>query len=150
MGVIRPSRWTTLEIPRRHAKPRTSYPPGSRSPWIPVRPRPRATLLERLAALRARREFVRVHTPALCPAHAISPGPATDVLVGYGWKCDGITGCYPRFDGRNRSGSKTYVLGNIAYTKNNGKEILSIDNRSIWGRELKPGDDNTSGWRARF
>jgi hypothetical protein len=63
----------------------------------------------------------------------------TDVLVGYGWKCDGITGCYPRFDIRNRSGSKTYVLGNIAYTRDNGREILTIDNESIWGKELKPG-----------
>lgn len=63
----------------------------------------------------------------------------TDVLVGYGWTCDGVTGCYARFDVRNRSASKTYVLGNIAYTKNNGKEILSIDNKSIWGKELKPG-----------
>ena len=63
----------------------------------------------------------------------------TDVLVGYGWKCDGISGCYPRFDIRNRSESKTYVLGNIAYTRSNGKEIVAIDNKSIWGKELKPG-----------
>jgi hypothetical protein len=63
----------------------------------------------------------------------------TDVFVGYGWKCDDITGCYPRFDIRNRSGSKTYVLGNIAYTRGNGGQILAIDNKSIWGKELKPG-----------
>jgi hypothetical protein len=31
------------------------------------------------------------------------------------------------------------VLGNIAYTRNNGKEILAIDNKSIWGKELRPG-----------
>ena len=62
----------------------------------------------------------------------------TDVLVGYGWKWEG-TNCHPSFDIRNRSGSKTYVLGNIAYTRHNGQEILGFDNESIWGRELKPG-----------
>jgi hypothetical protein len=62
----------------------------------------------------------------------------TDVLVGYVWKWEGAN-FHPSFDIRNRSGSKTYVLGNIAYTKNNGKEILTFDNKSLWGLELKPG-----------
>jgi hypothetical protein len=59
-------------------------------------------------------------------------------MVGYAWKWEGPN-FHPSFDLRNRSGSKTYVLANIAYTKNGGKEILSIDNKSIWGHELKPG-----------
>lgn len=63
----------------------------------------------------------------------------TDVLVGYCWKWEGSTNFYPSFDIRNRSGSKTYFLGNIAYTKDNGKEILTFDNKSLWGKELKPG-----------
>src|SRR6266852_8533840 len=63
----------------------------------------------------------------------------TDVLVGYSWKRQGFTNFSPSFDIRNRSGSKTYVLGNIAYTKNNGKEVLTFDNKSLWGKELKPG-----------
>jgi hypothetical protein len=62
----------------------------------------------------------------------------TDVLVGYGWKWKG-TEFHPSFDIRNRSGSKTYVLGNIAYTKHRGKELLGFDNKSLWDRELKPG-----------
>ena len=62
----------------------------------------------------------------------------TDILVGYGWKWEGPN-FHPSFDIRNRSGSKTYFLGNIAYTKNNGREIVAIDNKSIWGRELRPG-----------
>ena len=62
----------------------------------------------------------------------------TDVLVGYGWKWRG-TNFYPSLDVRNRSGSRTYVLGNIAYTRNDGKEVIAIDNASIMGRELKPG-----------
>lgn len=62
----------------------------------------------------------------------------TDVLVGYAWKWEGAN-FHPSFDIRNRSGSKTYILGNIAYTKNKGKEILTFDNKSLWGLELKPG-----------
>src|SRR6266478_2870709 len=62
----------------------------------------------------------------------------TDVFVGYNWSWKG-TDYYPNFDIRNLSGSKTYVLANIAYTKNKGKEIVILDNKSIWGRELKPG-----------
>lgn len=62
----------------------------------------------------------------------------TDVLVGYGWKWRGAD-FYPSFDIRNRSSSRTYVLGNIAYTRNDGKEVIAVDNTSIMGKELKPG-----------
>ncbi|MFZ3265185.1 MAG: hypothetical protein WA172_14370 [Terriglobales bacterium] len=62
----------------------------------------------------------------------------TDVEVAYNWSWQGIN-FYPNFDLRNRSGSKTYVLANIAYTRNKGKEIITFDNKSLWGRELKPG-----------
>ena len=62
----------------------------------------------------------------------------TDLEVAYNWSWQGIN-FYPNFDLRNRSGSKTYVLGNIAYTRNNGKEIVAFDNKSLWGSELKPG-----------
>jgi hypothetical protein len=62
----------------------------------------------------------------------------TDVLVGYGWKWNGPN-FYPSFDIRNRSSSRTYVLANITYTRNDGKELLSIDNKSIWGKEIRPG-----------
>ena len=60
------------------------------------------------------------------------------MLVGYNWSWQGAN-FYPNFDIRNRSGSKTYVLANIAYTKKNGKEIITFDNKSLWGYELKPG-----------
>src|SRR6266481_841169 len=62
----------------------------------------------------------------------------TDVMVGYNWSWQG-TNFHPNFDIRNRSGSKIYVIGNIAYTRNNGKEIITFDNKSLWGHELKPG-----------
>jgi hypothetical protein len=62
----------------------------------------------------------------------------TDVMVAYNWSWQG-TNFYPNFDLRNQSGSKTYVLGNIAYTRNNGKQVISFDNKSLWGQELKPG-----------
>lgn len=62
----------------------------------------------------------------------------TDVHVGYVWKWIG-NNFYPSFDIRNLSRSATYVLGNIAYTRNNGREILPFDNQSLWGHELKPG-----------
>jgi hypothetical protein len=63
---------------------------------------------------------------------------ATDIAIGYSWKWEG-TDFHPCFHIRNQSGTKTYLLGNISYTKNKGKDILFIDNKSIWGRELKPG-----------
>ena len=62
----------------------------------------------------------------------------TDVMVGYNWGFQGAN-FWPNLDIRNRSSSKTYVLGNIAYTKDHGKQIVAFDNRSIWGRELRPG-----------
>jgi hypothetical protein len=62
----------------------------------------------------------------------------TDVRIGYVWKWQGAD-FHPSFDIRNLSRSKTYVLGNIAYTKNHGQEILVFDNKSLWGKELKPG-----------
>jgi hypothetical protein len=61
----------------------------------------------------------------------------TDVTVGYSWKWEG-TNFHPSFYIRNQSATKTYLLGNISYTKNDGKEIVFIDNDSIWGKELKP------------
>ncbi|HWZ44271.1 MAG TPA: hypothetical protein VNW97_12405 [Candidatus Saccharimonadales bacterium] len=62
----------------------------------------------------------------------------TDVEVAYNWSCQGIN-FYPNFDLRNRSGSKICVVGNIAYTRGGGKEIVTFDNKSLWGKELKPG-----------
>jgi hypothetical protein len=52
----------------------------------------------------------------------------TDILVGYGWKWEG-SNFHPSFDVRNRSGSKTYFLGNVAYTKNNGLEMVIVASR---------------------
>jgi hypothetical protein len=66
---------------------------------------------------------------------------ATDISVGYSWKWEG-TSFHPSFYIRNQSGTKSYLLGNISYTKNGGKEILFIDNVSIWGKELKSGSIN--------
>jgi hypothetical protein len=66
---------------------------------------------------------------------------ATDVAIGYNWKWEGAN-FHPCFHIRNQSGSKTYLLANISYTKNEGKDILFIDNESIWGTELKPGSVN--------
>jgi hypothetical protein len=79
---------------------------------------------------------------------------ATDVTVSYNWRQEG-TKFHPSFDIRNRSMSKTYVLANIAYSKKN--DVLPADNKSLWGKELKPGsitflDDevapvkNTTSW----
>jgi len=63
---------------------------------------------------------------------------ATDVTVSYNW---GFTGpnYFPNFDIRNRSGSRAYLLANIAYTRNNGREKVWFDNDSIWDEELPPG-----------
>ncbi|HKW87243.1 MAG TPA: hypothetical protein VJN21_00645 [Candidatus Acidoferrales bacterium] len=66
---------------------------------------------------------------------------ATDVRIGYSWKWKD-SNFHPFFDVRNQSGSRSYLLGNISYTKNEGKEILFIDPKSIWGKELKPGSIN--------
>lgn len=66
---------------------------------------------------------------------------ATDIAIGYAWKWEG-TNFHPSFHIRNQSASKTYLLGNISYTKNDGREILFIDNDSIWGKKLEPGSTN--------
>ena len=63
---------------------------------------------------------------------------ATDVTIGYNWKWRDQD-FWPSFDIRNYSGSKTYRLANIAYTKNKGKDIIPFDNESLWGKEMKPG-----------
>lgn len=49
---------------------------------------------------------------------------------------------HPNFDIRNRSKSQTYLLANIAYLKDRGKTLVWIDNKSLWGFELKPGSIN--------
>jgi hypothetical protein len=63
---------------------------------------------------------------------------ATDVTVGYAWKWEGPN-FHPSFDIRNRSGSRTYILANIAYTRKGENNPIAMDNKSIWGKELKPG-----------
>jgi hypothetical protein len=63
---------------------------------------------------------------------------ATDVTVSYNWSWKDKD-CFPNFEIRNRSGSRTYRLANIAYTRNGGIEIVGFDNDSIWGQELGPG-----------
>ena len=63
---------------------------------------------------------------------------ATDIRIGYAWKWDGPN-FHPSFDIRNRSGTQTYRLANIAYTRNDGKEVLYFDNKSIWDKDLVPG-----------
>jgi len=62
----------------------------------------------------------------------------TDVKVNYNWT-QNRAGSRPNFDIRNRSRSKTYLLGNILYRKNNSIVPIAIDNKSLWERELKPG-----------
>jgi hypothetical protein len=62
----------------------------------------------------------------------------TDVTVSYNWGFEG-TDFHPNLVIRNRSGSKSYLLANIAYRRNEGKEIVHFDNRSLWGRKLEPG-----------
>ena len=63
---------------------------------------------------------------------------ATDVTVSYNWSFTGPN-FSPNFDIRNRSGSRTYLLANIAYTRNDGRDKVWFDNDSIWGEELRPG-----------
>ena|SRR5713226_1694446 len=63
---------------------------------------------------------------------------ATDVTVSYNWGWKG-TDYSPNFDIRNRSSSRAYLLANIAYTRNNGKEVVWFDNESLWDKELSPG-----------
>jgi hypothetical protein len=67
---------------------------------------------------------------------------ATDVEIGYSWSFLGPvempTELRVSLDVRNRSRSRTYYLGNIAYMKA-GQPVAAFDNRSVWGTELKPG-----------
>jgi hypothetical protein len=63
---------------------------------------------------------------------------ATDVTVAYNWSFTGPS-FSPNFDIRNRSGSRTYLLANIAYTRSDGKEKVWFDNDSIFDKELEPG-----------
>jgi hypothetical protein len=63
---------------------------------------------------------------------------ATDVTVSYNWSWKGKD-FYPNFDIRNRSGSRGYLLANIAYRRNGGEHVVEFDNRSLWGKKLKPG-----------
>jgi hypothetical protein len=61
-----------------------------------------------------------------------------DIKIGYNWSWEGSK-FHPNFDIRNSSGNTTYALANIKYTKNKGREVVWIDNTSLWGKELKPG-----------
>jgi len=64
---------------------------------------------------------------------------ATDLLITYNWRFDtvnGVTNFRPNFDIRNRSGSKTYRLANIAYTRRGA--VHWFDNVSLWGAVLEP------------
>jgi hypothetical protein len=61
-----------------------------------------------------------------------------DIRIGYNWSWEGSK-FYPNFDIRNSSGNTTYALANVKYTRNNGRELVWIDNKSLWGKELKPG-----------
>src|ERR1700693_106737 len=71
---------------------------------------------------------------------------ATDVTVSYNWSWKGVD-YFPNFDIRNRSSSRTYLLANIAYTKNEGKEMVWIDNDSLWDEELRPGSIRGRNWK---
>jgi len=61
-----------------------------------------------------------------------------DIKIGYNWSWEGSK-FHPNFYIRNSSGNTTYALANVKYTKNNGREVVWIDNKSLWGKELKPG-----------
>jgi hypothetical protein len=66
---------------------------------------------------------------------------ATDITIGYNWRFDGTPeqprNLRPNFDIRNRSGSRTYLLANIAYLRGN-RPVAPFD-KSLWGKELRPG-----------
>ena len=63
---------------------------------------------------------------------------ATDVTVNYNWSQSRLGSC-PNFDIRNRSRSRTYLLGNIVYKDGGSVRPIAIDNKSLWEQELKPG-----------
>jgi hypothetical protein len=66
---------------------------------------------------------------------------ATDVTISYSWRFKGDPSqpydMRPCFDIRNRSGSRTYFIANVAYLKNK-KPVANFD-ESLWDKELKPG-----------
>lgn len=66
----------------------------------------------------------------------------TDITIAYNWIFDGTMeqpcNMRPNFDIRNLSRSRTYVLSNIAYLGDK-KPVAPFDNKSVWGKELKPG-----------
>lgn len=67
----------------------------------------------------------------------------TDLLITYNWRFDtvnGVTSFRPNFDIRNRSGSKSYRLANIVYTRRGA--VHWFDNESLWGAVLEPGSIN--------
>jgi hypothetical protein len=67
---------------------------------------------------------------------------ATDIVIGNVWRFDGSLdqpqNLRPSFDIRNRSGSRNYLLANVAYFKDK-RPIAAFDNKSLWGKELRPG-----------
>jgi hypothetical protein len=65
---------------------------------------------------------------------------ATDVTAACSWSRDGKN-CHPNFNIRNRSKSKTYLLANIVYS-NGADKLVWFDNKSLMGKELKPGSIN--------
>lgn len=65
---------------------------------------------------------------------------ATDIQISYNWQWEG-TKFHPAFLIWNRSKSRTYLIANIAYIKENPAPVW-VDNDSLWGYELKPGSLN--------
>jgi hypothetical protein len=61
------------------------------------------------------------------------------LVVSYNWKFgirDGVFYVLPHFDIRNRSQSKSYRLGNIAYSRKGQPHWF--DNQALWGKVLEP------------
>ena len=63
---------------------------------------------------------------------------ATDVTVSYHWTQSRV-GSRPNFDIRNRSRSRTYLLGDIIYKNGGSVPPVAIDRKSLRELELKPG-----------
>ena len=63
---------------------------------------------------------------------------ATDVTVSYNWTQSRV-GSRPNFDIRNRSRSRTYLLGDIIYKNGGSVPPVAIDRKSLREQELKPG-----------
>jgi hypothetical protein len=66
---------------------------------------------------------------------------ATDIVIGYNWSWKNSE-FHPNLDIRNRSKSKGYIVANIAY-RNDKAAPVWFDNKSLWGKELKPGSINS-------